>query len=99
MIRKRRAFSDEFKLQAVRRVRERESAGVTLAQVGRELGVRPDMLRKWARSVHAPRGGVTGGTTAELEAEVRRLQRENEVLRQERDFAKKAAAYFAKELR
>jgi len=34
-----------------------------------------------------------------LEAEVRRLQRENEVLRQERDFAKKAAAYFAKELR
>lgn len=36
-------------------------------------------------------------TTEAPEAELRRLRRENERLRQERDFLKKAAAFFAKE--
>ena len=45
-------------------MRERAATGVTLAQVGRELGVRPDRLRKWARTFPAPRGGVTVGTFA-----------------------------------
>lgn len=99
MSRKRRAFSLEFKQQAVRRVREREAAGVTLAQVGRELGVRPDLLRTWARTLPAAVSRAGGmGPETDLAAEVRRLQRENETLRHERDFAKKAAAYFAKEL-
>ena len=40
--RKRRQFSSEFKLEAVRQVSE---AGKPLAQVTRELGIRPDMLR------------------------------------------------------
>ena len=99
MTRKRRAFSAEFKQQAVRRVLEREAAGVSLGQVGRELGIRPDLLRKWARTTPPTRGTRSGGTTAELEAEVRRLQRENDVLRQEAAFAKKPRRYFAKELR
>jgi len=99
MTRKRRAFSAEFKPQAVRRVREREAAGVSLVQVGRELGIRPDLLRTWARTAPPTRGIGAAGTTTELEAEVRRLQRGNAVLRQEAAFANNAAAYFAKELR
>jgi transposase len=77
---------------------------VSLAQVGRELEVRPDMPRRWARQVDGP--GASGrevfpgnGQLPGAEAEVRRLQRENAVLRQERDFLKKAAAFFAKESR
>ena len=44
-----RAFSAEFKLEAVRVLGERRVVGASLAQVGRELGVRPDLLRTWAR--------------------------------------------------
>jgi transposase-like protein len=42
---KRRVFSPEFKLEAVRRMEERRAQGVSLTQIGRELDVRPDMLR------------------------------------------------------
>lgn len=99
MVRKRRAFSEEFKQQAVRRVRERTAIGVTLTQIGRELGVRPDLLRKWARVAKERTGEAATSEEVVTLAEVRRLRRENETLRQERDFAKKAAAFFAKELR
>jgi len=102
--RARRAFSSEFKVEAVRLMRERRAAGVSLAQVGRELGVRADLLRRWAREVDGRAGasgreGFPGNGQPGTEAEVRRLQRENAVLRQERDFLKKAAAFFAKESR
>jgi len=103
--RARRAFSPEFKVEAVRLMRERKALGVSVAQIGRELAVRPDMLRRWARQVDGRPGaggrvGAPGmGSVPNGEAEVRRLQRENAVLRQERDFLKKAAAFFAKESR
>jgi transposase len=99
MARKRRAFSDEFKQQAVRRVRERTAIGVTLTQIGRELGVRAALLRQWERAAEARDGAPAAGEEVVTLAELRRLRREVETLRQERDFAKKAAAYFAKELR
>lgn len=100
--RRRRVFSPEFKAEAVRLMRERQTAGASLAQIGRELDIGPDQLRTWARQFDpagepgrraAPGGGET------LDQEVRRLRRENATLKQERDFAKKAAAFFAKESR
>ena len=45
----RRAFSAEFKIEALRRMAERRAAGVSLKQIGRELDVRDDLLRKWQR--------------------------------------------------
>lgn len=102
---KRRAFTAEFKLEAVRRMRERRPHGVSLAQIGRELGVRPDMLRAWAKQADARAGAAPrdifpgqGHLPSEQE-ELRRLQRENARLQQENEFLKKAAAYFAKESR
>jgi len=97
--RERRAFSAEFKAEAVRQVAERRAEGATLAQVGRELGVRPDQLRAWARQQQRERGVDAAVPGETMEQENRRLRRENAVLRQEQAFAKKVAAYFAKESR
>jgi transposase len=102
---KRRVFSAEFKLEAVRRMQERRPAGVSLAQIGRELGVRPDMLRVWARQAEeragaTPREVFPGqGRLPTEQEELRRLQRENARLAQENEFLKRAAAYFARESR
>ena len=103
--RERRVFSWEFKVEAVRLMQERRALGVSLAQVGRELDIRPSLLRNWSRQLEV-RGGAAGkdglpGTDGQpsVEEELRRVRRENAVLRQERDFLKKAAAFFAKESR
>ena len=55
-------------------------------------------LRNWVKRAEIDAGRGEGGepTTDELE-ELRRLRRENRTLRMERDFLKKAAAFFAKE--
>ena len=95
----RREFTAEFKAEAVRLMQQRRGAGTTLAQVGRELDVRPDQLRAWARQLGQPTAGEPGGPGETLEQENRRLRREVAVLRQEQAFAKKVAAYFAKESR
>ena len=102
---KRRFFSPEFKLEAVRRMEERRAQGVSLTQIGRELDVRPDMLRAWQqqrdeRAGAAPADVFPGnGRLPSDEAEVRRLTRENARLQQEVAFLKSAAAYFARESR
>lgn len=97
--RDRREFSAEFKAEAVRLMTDRRAAGVTLAQVGRELDVRPDQLRAWARQLRDAIGGGSAVPGETLEQENRRLRRENATLRQEQAFAKKVAAYFARESR
>jgi transposase len=97
--RERREFSAEFKAEAVRLVAERRAAGETLAQVGRELDVRPDQLRAWTRQQREAHGSGSGVPNETLEQENRRLRRELATLRQEQAFAKKVAVYFAKESR
>ena len=92
----RRAFTPEFKEEAVRLLEERRKAGVAMSRVAKELGLRPNQLREWAgqaaAEVTAPsRGGETP------EQELRRLRREIVRLKQEAEFAKKAAAFFARE--
>lgn len=49
----RRQFSPEFKLETVRLMGERKAAGVSLAQVSREVGIRPEGLRLWKRKLEA----------------------------------------------
>ena len=101
-MRQRRDFTREFKLEAVRLVAEE---GRPLAEVARELEIRPDLVRRWRRQLEGrkapgPQDAFPGsGHQPPLEEEVRRLRREVETLKQERDFLKRAAAYFAQELR
>ena len=101
--RTRREFTPDFRREAVELMNERLAGGATLAQIGRDLELEPDMLRKWARDLGkwkepgAPlEVDATKLTEAEKDLELRKLRRELETLRQERDFLKKATAYFAK---
>ena len=93
---KRRQFSREFKLEAVKLVKNR---GVSVAQASRDLGVHENVLRKWVRELAAdPQQAFPGqGVMKPEQAEIERLKKENAKLRMERDLLKKAAAYFARE--
>jgi transposase len=93
---RRRTFSREFKLEAVRLVRER---GVTAAQAARDLDIHPNLLRNWVKAFSAdPRHAFPGqGQMKPEQLEIERLRREVIKLKAERDILKKAAAYFAKE--
>jgi transposase len=91
-------YTREFKLGAVRLVQKGNSA----SRVAEQLGIRSDMLRHWKQQVETSELTETEvfpgkGRVANAEQEVRRLRRELELVTQERDFLKKAAAYFAKE--
>ena len=93
--RKRRAFSDEYKAETVRLIRE---SGKTIAVVARELGLTESAVRAWVRQVGIDAGhGPTGAVTSEEREELGRLRREVRTLRMERDILKKATAFFAKE--
>lgn len=92
MAKVRRTFTPEFKQEAVRLITEE---GQTLAQVARDLQVRPEQLRLWRQQLVAA-GVVRPSSRPETaEEELRRLRRELAVVRQERDFLKKATAFFA----
>lgn len=93
-----RTFSAEFKREAVALMRRRRSEGVSMAQVARELDIGPALLWEWGKKVDGgsePGASPLPGETPE--AELRRLRRENAILREERAFAKKALVFFAKE--
>lgn len=92
--RKRRAYTREQKADAVRMVRETGN----LAQVARDLDLTESALRHWVKQADIDEGhGPEGALTSEEREELRRLRRENRTLQMERDFLKKAAAFFAKE--
>ena len=86
-------YPPEFKAEAVRLVR---SSDRSIPQIAKEIGVSDNSLRNWVDQAAIDEGKREGLTTDERE-ELRRLRRENKVLKQERDFLKKAAAFFARE--
>jgi len=93
--RRRRKFTAEQKADAVRMVREVGN----LAKVARDLDLTETSLRNWVKQADIDAGrGPDGALTTEEREELRRLRRENRTLKMEREFAKKAAAFFAREL-
>ena len=88
--RKRRAFSNEFKAQTVRLVRE---SGKSIGEVAQELELTESAVRAWVRQavVDGGRGG-TGSLTTEEREELGRLRREVRTLRMERDILKNPRA-------
>jgi transposase len=94
MARDRRQFTDEQKAAAVRLV---HSSGRSVAQVAGELDLTVTALRRWVDQARRAEDASAGPLGGEERRELVRLRRENQTLRQERDFLKKAAAFFARE--
>ncbi len=86
-------YPPEFKVEAVQLVQQRERS---LPQIARDLGVCEQTLRNWVKQIEID-SGVRAGLTTEERDELRRLRRENRILKEERDILKKAAAFFARE--
>ena len=95
---KRKTYTPEFKREAVRLLKE---SGRPAAEIGRQLGVRPNQIYRWKEAIdkHADGAFPGSGRQADKDAEIARLKRQLEAVKEERDILKKAAAYFAKELK
>ena len=94
----RKTFSKAFKIEAVRLLGLGEKPA---AQLALELGVRRNQLYKWRDRIDGKGDAAfqgPGRRPASEESEIVRLKRELVRVREERDFLKKAAAYFAKDL-
>jgi transposase-like protein len=94
-MRKRRSFTREFKLAAVKKVVEK---GLTFTEVAQELGIRDTLIHNWRRAFEAD-GTLQKEVlnSPSMDAELQRLREENRQLKTERDILKKATAFFAKE--
>ena len=98
MLKKRQYFTKEFKLEAVRLLESGEKSGTDIA---RELGVRRNMLYKWQTEFAAKgESAFKGPGRKKISPDsVEALERENKRLREEVEILKKAAAYFARDLK
>ena len=95
---KRKQFSAEFKREAVRLL---DTAQKRPSDLARELGIRRNQLYKWKDqlSQHGKAAFPGHGYRLENSDELTRLRQELERVKEERDILKKAAAYFAKDLK
>lgn len=98
MNKKRRKYSRDFKLEAVRLAEESDEAA---AAVARQLGVHPNLLYKWRDQLleDGTEAFPGAGNLRRGDDEVRRLRRENARLREEREILKKALGFFSRESR
>ena len=95
MSKKRRTFSREYKLAAVKKVVEH---GMSYCEVARDLGIRDNLIHNWRKAFEADGTlAAEAKDNSTTDAELKRLRQENRQLRMERDILKKAKAFFAKE--
>ena len=89
----RKQYAREFKEEAVALVLNQ---GYTVAQAAESLNVNPALLSKWKQKIEAEQSGEA--LSVDEREELKRLRRENKVLRMEKEILKKASAFFAKEI-
>jgi transposase len=87
-------YPPEFREEAVRLYR---SSDKSIKKVSDDLGTSSESLRAWLKQTDLDSGVRTDGLTTEEREELRKLRRENRVLKEEREILKKAAAFFAQE--
>lgn len=93
-MRKRRSFTKEYKARVVALVHE---SGKSVGAVARELDLTETAVRAWVRQAAVDEAqDPAGALTTEERAELARLRRELKTVTMERDFLKKAAAFFAR---
>jgi transposase len=88
-----RPYASEFRREGVELYRR---GGRPLAEVAHDLGIATGSLRSWVKQAGID-AGVRDGLSSEEREELRRLRRENRLLREEREVLRKAAAFFARE--
>lgn len=95
MPKEQRTFTREFKLEAVQLAHQ---SGKSQAQVARDLGIADSTLHHWCKEFAktGEKAFPGSGNPPAGEEEIRRLKRELEVTRQERDILKKALAIFSR---
>jgi transposase len=91
--RPKRTFTAEFRAEAVALVK---ASGKSIGQVAKELDLHDSSLREWVRRAEAP-AGPAGPLNENEREELSRLRKDFQRVQMERDFLKKAAAFFAKE--
>ena len=84
-------YPPEFRAEAIRRAR---TSGKPHAQIAQDLGMTSETLRLWLKQADLDDGQRSDGLTSDEQEELRRLRRENRILREEREILKKAAAFF-----
>lgn len=92
-------YTKEFKIEAVRMMRESNRPA---SEIAMELGIRRNQLYKWAEQLDSKGESAfkgSGRPTKENQSELTTLKQENERLKEELEILKKAAAYFARELK
>lgn len=94
MKKQRRQYTREFKMEAVRLL---ETSGKSARQLERELGIGSGNLSRWKQefAVDGEDAFPGHGRLTPEQERLRQLERENEILRQERDILKKAIAIFS----
>jgi transposase len=92
MSRNRRKFSDQYKEEAVKMVIETSKP---IAEVARDLGVNEGTLGHWVNVYRKTHSEAEPALTITERARLRELEKEVRELRMEREFLKKAAAFFA----
>jgi transposase len=93
MMATRNVYSREFKVETVKLVTEH---GRSQAQVAREMGIDIQTLRTWIKQLVIEGNRAFPGQGQPRDAELVRLQRENEQLRHERDILEKALGIFSR---
>ncbi len=79
-------YPQEYREEAVRLVQE---SGKSIGQIAKDLGIADQSLRNWVIQADLDAGRRTDGLTTEEREELRRLRRENRILREEREILKK----------
>ena len=90
----RRQYTREFKLEALQLL---ETSGKSASQIERELGIGKGNLYRWKRKLaqDGQEAFPGHGRLSSEQERIRQLERENAILRQQRDILKKAVAIFS----
>lgn len=91
---KRKSYTPAYRREAAHLVID---TGRTIAEVAREIGVGEQLLGRWVAIERAQMTDPPTAIDADERAELERLRREVAELRMDREFLKKAAAFFAAE--
>ena len=96
MAKKNKKYTEEFKREVLEMAAQPE---VSIAQLERDLGITPGLIYKWRERYRLDEtsGELKPSSEREAEAEIRRLKRELEIAKQERDILKKAIQVFSRD--